>query len=265
MLEYTLLENNYSNGSVPYKKTNQMKQLIGICALLLLMGCHNNATVKPSKFKTIMIKSLGEVEALPDMATFHINLNCLDKSINTSKKCLVDKSNELHNKLQSFGISKDDILTTSVDLNKSYSWRPNSRVFEGYRSSTTIYITVMDIEKLDEIYTELLENRNLDLGGLSYSHSRIDSLKNEAHINALEKSGILTDKLLEKLPESKKEILKIGNIEIVASLPETNESKFADLYDYAMEEAESSYKKSIAISKGTVRVTATLYVEYQIK
>ena len=239
-----------------------MKQIIAIFFLLVIVSCQNNSTIEPSKFKTIMIKSYGEIETLPNMATFHIDLNCLDKSIKTSKKCLVDKSNELHDKLQTFGIHKDDILTTSVDMNKSYTWRNNSSVFEGYRSSTTIFITVRNIDKLDEIYTELLENRNLDLGGLSYSHTELDSLKNEAYVNALEKSGKLSDKLIEQIPESKKEILKIGNIEITASLPESNESKYEAEYD--MEEVVSK-NKSIAISKGTVKVTATLYVEYQIK
>ena len=240
-----------------------MKQLIGIFSFLVLVSCQNTSTVESSKFKTIMIKSLGEVETLPDMATFHIDLNCLDKSIKDSKNCLVDKSNELNTKLQSFGINKDDILTTSVDMSKSYAWRNNSSVFEGYKSSTTVFVTVRIIEKLDEIYTELLENRNLDLGGLSYSHSRLDSLKNEAYINALEKSEILTDILLGKLPESKKEILKIGNVEISASMPEANDSKYEAEFD--MEEVSVLKNKSIAISKGTVRVTATLFVEYQIK
>jgi hypothetical protein len=32
-----------------------------------------------------------------------------------------------------------------------------------------------------------------------------------------------------------------------------------------MEEMDVSKNKSVAISKGTVKVTATLYVEYQIK
>ena len=240
-----------------------MKQLIGIMSLFVLIGCQNNTPIERSKFKTIMIESFGEIEVLPDMATFYIDLNCLDKSIKPSKKCLVDKSNELRDKLLSFGIDKGDILTTSVDLNRSYTWRNSSRVFEGYRSSTTIFITVKNIESLDEIYTELLENRNLDLGGLSYSHSKLDSLKNEAYVNALEKSNILTDKLLSKLPESEKEILKIGNVEITASLPESYDLKFDDAY--AMEESEVVKNRSIAISKGTVKVTATLYVEYQIK
>ena len=240
-----------------------MKQIIGILSIMILVSCQNNPIVEPSKFKTIMIKSYGEVEKLPNMATFHIVLNCLDKSIKTSKKCLVDKSNELHDKLQTFGVDKDDILTTSVDMSKSYAWRNNSSVFEGYRSSTTVFITVRDIDKLDEIYTELLENRNLDLSGLSYSHSEIDSLKNEAYVNALEKAGILSDKLIAQIPETKKEILKIGNIEIAASMPQVNETKYEAGYE--MVGTIVSQNKSIAISQGTVKVTATLFVEYQIK
>ena len=239
-----------------------MKKLFGISALLLLASCQQNATVDPSKFKTVMIQSMGEVETLPDMATFFIELNCVDKSVLTSKKCLIEKSNELHRKLHSFGINKEDILTTAVKMNKSYAWRNNSSVFEGFRSSTSIFITVKNIDKLDQIYTELLENRNIELGGLSYSHSKIDSLKNQAYLNALEKSAVLTDKLLEKLPETTKEILKIGNVAISASFPEPRNQKFLEQNEVA---ADATSDSSIAISKGTVKVSATLYVEYQIK
>lgn len=240
-----------------------MKKIIGILSVLILASCHNNSTQEQAKFKTIMIKSFGEIETLPDIATFNISLNCLDKSIKASKKCLVDKSNELNSKLLSFGINQDDILTTSVDMNKSYRWSINTRVFEGYKSSTRMFITIRDINNLDEIYTELLENRNLDLGGLSYSHSKLDSLKNEAYVDALRKSGVLADKLLIELPESKKEVLKIGNVEISASTPKKFESKY--VAEYEMDVSFVSKNKSIAISKGTVIVNATLFVEYQIK
>lgn len=240
-----------------------MNKLLGIIFILSFVSCQNEETVERSKFKTIMIKSYGEVETLPDMATFHIDLDCLDKNIKVSKNCLIDKSNELIEKLQSFGIIEDDILTTSVNMSKSYTWRNSSNVFEGYRSSTTVFITIRNIEKLNEIYTELLGNQNLYLSGLNYSHTKLDSLKNEAYVNALDKSGMLADRLLDKLPESNKEILKIGNIEISASTPQVNESKNEALYK--MENNMISGNKSIAISKGTVRVNATLFVEYQIK
>ncbi len=191
---------------------------MSVLSILLLLCCQQNTEY--SKFKTVMLKSQGEVETLPDMATFQINLSCLKWSIKESKNCIVDKSNELHAALQSFGIKESDILTTSVNMNKSYVWQNSKRVFKGYDSSTSLYVTVRDIDKLGEIYTELLDNSELTLGGLSYSHSQLDSLENAAYVAALENSKVLTDKLLERLPESKKEILKIGNVEISASLPE---------------------------------------------
>lgn len=241
-----------------------MRNLIGVFCLLTMMGCQQVSTGEPSRYKTIMIKAVGEAETLPNMATFHIDLSCMDRSVKTSKKCLVDKSNELHTELRTFGIDADDILTTSVNMDKSYAWRNNSSVFEGYRSSTTVFVTVRDIEKLDEIYTELLENRNLELSGLSYSHSAIDSLSNVAHVNALEKAGILADELLGQMPGSKKEILKIGNVEITASLPEPWEAKF-EVENERRYKDDMAADRTIAISKGTVVVSATLYVEYQIK
>ena len=241
-----------------------MKYILALLISLSLVSCQTDSTLAPSKFKTIMIKSVGEVEALPDVATFHINLNCLQKSVKVSKQCLVDKSNELNSKLLSFGIKQDDILTTSVNMNKSYTWRNNSQVFEGFNSSTTIHVTLRDINKLDQIYTELLENRNLDLNGLAYSHSKIDSLKNDAYVDALKKSDILADKLLAELPSSEKEILKIGNVEISASMPESNQLREQEQEGYAVAEV-AAQNRSIAISKGTVLVKATLFVEYQIK
>ncbi len=237
-----------------------MKNLIAVCLVLLLMGCRHSSGVDPM-FKTIMIKSVGTIETVPDQATFSINLHCLDQSVKSSKHCLVLKSNELVNKLQSMGVKKSDILTTSVTLDKSYSWRNNSNIFEGYRSATSIIVTVKNIDSLDEIYTELLENRNLELGGLEYSHSRIDSLHNEAYAEALKKSGVLVDKLLEKLPENDKEVLKIGNVEITASTPKENRA----WGDAVKTEEATIGNQSIGISTGTIRIDATLYVEYGIK
>lgn len=240
-----------------------MKKILGIVVISIFISCNSSSNSGSARMKTIVIKSIGEVETLPDLATFHISLNCLKKSVKSSKQCLVDKSNDLNSQLLSLNIDQDDILTTSVDMNKSYTWNNNTREFEGYKSSTRMFITIRDINNLDEIYTELLENRNLELGGLSYSHSKLDSLKNEAYLSALKKSSALADKLLIELPESEKEVLKIGNVQISASTPENTASKYESGNE--MDVSFVSKNKSIAVSKGTVIVNATLFVEYQIK
>ncbi len=240
-----------------------MRKLVLFLGLMILAACGRNASETPSKFKTMMIKSSGEVEVMPDMATFNIDLSCMDKSIKVSKECLVVKSNELNDKLLAYGISKDDLMTTFVNLEKSYTWVKNAQVFEGYKSSTSIQVKLKDLDKLENIYTDLLENENLELGGLYYSHSKEDSLKNEAYLVALKKSEATVDKLLEHLPESKREVLKVGNVEISETAIGENKPAFHD--ESALLEVMDFNVRSISISRGLITVNATLYVEYQIR
>jgi len=238
-----------------------MKNILAIFILAAtLVACQNNVH-HSSMHKSIILESQGKVEVLPDEASFYINLSCLDKSITTAKQCLVDKSNALIDQLTAFGIKKEDIQTTAVDLQKSYEWTNNSQVFVGYRSSTSVHVKMRDINKLDEVYTQLLDNQNLELSGLSYTHSQMDSLKNEAYLDALKKAGVRADKLITELPEKNKEILRISNVQFTSTSPQplmmANAEKRMESTGYDA--------GSIAISKGMIEVNATIYVEYSIK
>ena len=127
--------------------------------------------------RRLPLRPLAKPKLMPNEASFYINLTCLKNTVKLSKDCLVDKSNKINQLLLNYGIKQEDILTTSVNMHKSYTWRSNSRVFEGYNSSSNMIVTIKKIDDLDKIYTELLENRNLELSGLNYKHSEIDSLK----------------------------------------------------------------------------------------
>ena len=239
----------------------KMKRILGVVlSILILASCKDNST--QGNFKTMMIRSVGEVETVPDMASFQINLSCLKKSITDAKTCLVDKSESLHAQLLGFGIDEKDIMTSAVNMNKSYTYERSTRVFQGYEGSTRINITIKDLDQLDEIYSALLENANLELSGLDYTHSKMDSLRNEAHANALTNAGMTADRLLIELPESKKEVLKLGNVQISASTPQANTSSFSDGLEL---KSRGTATNQIAISRGTLVVNATLFVEYLIK
>ena len=123
-----------------------------VIIFIALTGAGMLCATEPNTNKTIKIHSVGEVEVIPDMATFNIDLNCLDVNLANSKKCLVEKSASLIKKLQSSGIASKDIMTTSVNMQKSYTWQNNKRVFEGYKTSTSIFVTVRDINKLQAVY-----------------------------------------------------------------------------------------------------------------
>lgn len=237
-----------------------MKNLLALCLMLVtITSCQMNTstTATSSKMKTFMIESVGKVETMPNEASFYINLSCVDKSVAAAKECIVKQSNELMARLLAHGLKKEDIQTNNISLDKSYSWTNNTRVFEGYRSSTSLTVKVRDLDKLDVIYTDLLENEHLDLGGLSYSHSDMENLKNQAYVNALKKADVLAEKLLAELPEKNKEVLKIGNVQITSSNPVAQDTR--------MMYAKAEDAGSIAISTGMITIQATLYIEYLIK
>lgn len=241
-----------------------MRTLTIFIAFLMIAGCRVGNTQNQSPVKTMVLKSVGEIETLPDMATFQINLSCLETTVLESKECLVEKSNTLDEQLRGFGIAPKDLLTTAVRLNKKYRWSNGEQQFIGYESSTSITVTVRSLDSLSLIYSTLLENKNLDLGGLSYSHSDMDGLKNKAHADALAKANSLADELLAQLPETEKEIVRIGNVAPEVSLPvydaQRNLNKSAE-YSIALSEEPGD----VPINKGTLRIYAVLFVEYQIR
>jgi len=208
-------------------------------------------------YKTILLKTTGSVEIEPDEASIRIQLNCVDKDISTAKNQLIKKADMLYASLKKHGINDKDILTTRVDMNKDYTWKNNTYVFKGYKASTTTNVKVRDLKILEDLYPELLSNEQLTVGGLSYQHSKMDSLNEVAYLNALEKAKTLADKIISTLPEQNKVITQISNIEITKS-GNTNERKLKGL-----QESEIN-RSAMTINVGNMIAQKQLYVEFKI-
>jgi uncharacterized protein len=230
-----------------------MKRVFLILPFLMLVGCNPE-----NDYKTILLKASGTVEIAPDEASIIITASCLNKDIRQAKSCLIDITSNLDNDLRSFGIQKEDILTTNVNLNKQYIWSNNSEVFNGYSASTTTSVRVRDLKILDELYTNLLSNDKLTVGSLTYGHSKMDSINNMAYIRALENANMLADQILTRLPEKNKSILQVSNFEITKS-----ESNQEIKYERLAENQELN-KSNITINFGNMVAVQQLYVEYKI-
>jgi len=230
-----------------------MKRVLFILPFVLLLSCNPK-----NDYKTILLKASGTVEIAPNEASIMITASCLNIDIKQAKSCLIDITSNLDNDLRDFGIQKEDILTTNVNLNKQYIWSNNSEVFNGYSASTTTIVRVRDLKILDELYTNLLSNDKLSLGSLTYSHSKMDSINNMAYIKALENANKLADQILTQLPEKNKSILQVSNFEITKgeTKPEINNER--------LEEAQVLSKSNLTINFGNMVAVQQLYVEYKI-
>ena len=61
------------------------------------------------------------------------------------------------------------------------------------------------------------DDQNINISGLTYEHSKIDSLRNEVYVQAMNNANSLVEKLLEKLPEDHYEIVQVGNTQLESS------------------------------------------------
>jgi uncharacterized protein YggE len=232
-----------------------MKTIIFLLSAVLLFGCNNTIDNNNKSNSTILLKSTGFIESVPDEATIYIHLSCVDKNIQRAKSCLIDKTEKLTSELLSSGIQKPDILTTNVNLNKEFNWINNSNVFKGYNASTSMNVKVRDLEILDGLYTKLLGNEQLTIGSLTYQHSNIDSLNALAYIKALESADYTAEKILDQLPQENKEIIQISNIEISRSDNRLKAMSF---------EADLREENQMTVNVGNIVVEQRLFVEYRI-
>lgn len=239
-----------------------MKNNIIAISIITLFIVQYSFGQQTNRIKTLMLQSSGKVEVAPDKASFSISLECLDKSVLESKNCLTEKSNTLHKQLITLGVKKDDLMTMAVTMNKSFRYENGKRLFEGYKSSTSMKVTLRELNLLEEIYSALLENENLTIGGLNFTHSEMEILRNKAYVKALKNANALADALMCELPEKEKEIIKLGNVSFKSSVPQQRQNESV----VRMADAEGMMaKQNVAVSTGLITVYASLLVEFEIR
>lgn len=235
------------------------KHLIFI-VFILIVSCSPREERQP--LKTLNVKSEGSLAVEPDMASFSLRASCVDRDIKAAKRCLVETTNTLNKQLKEIGIPSEDLASTALNMEKQYTWNRNSRVFEGYNVSTELFIKVTNIRLLEKLYTQLIENPKISLYGLSYGHSQMDSLKDEAYSQALKNAGRTANKIASGLPgDIHLDILQVGNVKFQSSAPS---SRYGGAVEEIQTEARDMMANSapIAINNGMINVKATLYVEY---
>lgn len=87
--------------------------------------------------KTITVKGTGSVSVQPDLTIVSLTLKSLDKDYEKAMQYASEKLSALQSALENIGFAKDDLKTTSFNVNTEYeSVRDKNgnykSVFEGY-------------------------------------------------------------------------------------------------------------------------------------
>lgn len=235
-----------------------MKKIVYIIIVFTLYGCNQLDSKKPVYLN---IQASGEVEVIPDIASITINVSCTNKDLYKSNDCTKKSITELFELFNKHKILKKDYHSSRINLEKEYIWKKNSQVFHGYTSSSTINVLFKDLESMSKVLTRTMLMKNIGVSNLSYSHSRIDKLANDAYLKALNNSQILASEIKNKIKGQSIEILEISNID-------GKFSQHAENKEYLAKRARSNNfaeDSIIKINPGSLKLTKDIYVLYSLK
>ncbi len=233
------------------------KVTIYIFSLLLLAACDS----QQSEQQLITIKAEGRVLVAPNMATLVVHIQCIDRDIEQSTDCLIEKADEVAELARELGIEDNHIQNNGIYQDKEYQWERNTQIFKGYRSSMQTTLTVHDLKILNKLYPSLLKDKNITTTQLQYSRSDQDSLMSIAQTRALKNAENMADNLMNSMGVNEKKLVSIGNVEsAVTALQGYSSSN--ELREQAMVNAESANR--MRINSGQIEISEYLYVTYKI-
>jgi uncharacterized protein YggE len=161
--------------------------------------------------KKISVSGSAETEVTPDIIYISISLKEYLKDGNSKKKVDITMlENELFSAVQKAGVDKENLMINNLS---SYSWVTEKKKNPDFLASKQYRLKVSDLNKFNNIIGAIdpkgIASTNID----SYDYSKIQSLKQELKIKALQAAKAKATYLVEAIGDKLGSALDIQEIE----------------------------------------------------
>jgi uncharacterized protein len=156
---------------------------IGIFLLTSLMVPNPSAARSDEQPRTISVSGSGMVAVTPDMATVRVGVSSRDASPAKALKDNTARVTKLFKTLDTFGLEKRDIQTSSFNVNPVYTRRrpPNTPpVIEAYDVTNMVTLRLRNLDKLGALLEALVIDGANRLNGLSFGVSKPEEQLDQA-------------------------------------------------------------------------------------
>ena len=149
----------------------------------------------------ISVSGTGKVKAVPDVATVSLGVVAQGKDAKEAQNLASDRINKITSFVKGLGVAKEDITTSSANLNPRYDYQNGRNDIVGYDSNQTITVKVRGVDKSNETVGKILagavDNGANQVYGSQFTIDDPDSLKQEARKLAIEKAKVKARELAE--------------------------------------------------------------------
>jgi hypothetical protein len=137
--------------------------IIGICAIIAFALVGNAYKYRSKTMETIVVTGLAEKDFNSDLIVWNGSYSRKSFELKEAYSALKADENAIHTYLLQKGITADNMVFSSVSINKEFNQQTNangqymSQEFTGYNLTQTVKIESNEVEKVDQVSREAAE------------------------------------------------------------------------------------------------------------
>lgn len=119
--------------------------------LVLLVAASAGVRAEPPPPRLVEVSGRGEATATPDRARLSLSAQTTGADVKAAETVVNRIVRETLTMLRAQGLAENDIGTTGFLVQPQYSWRNNTRHFDGYQVERSMDVTVRDLGHLGDV------------------------------------------------------------------------------------------------------------------
>jgi uncharacterized protein YggE len=149
-------------------------------ALLSLMLCSSYAFAQTAEPPQVVVTGEGVVKATPDQAWISIGAESRSKISKEAQQRNADAMTAVLQKIAAFGVTKDAVKTTAIDLQMEFDYANGKQTPRGYVARNTVEVRVDDLAKLGEVLDAVVNSGATMIHGLRFDVKMREQVEAEA-------------------------------------------------------------------------------------
>src|SRR6187402_3465120 len=153
---------------------------IAIALLSLALSSSAAFAQTPAETSQVIVTGEGLVKATPDQAWVTIGAESRSKVSKEAQQRNAEAMTAVQQKIAGFGVPKEAIRTTAIDLQMEFDYANGKQTPRGYVARNTIEVRVDDLAKLGDVLDAVVNSGATMIHGLRFDVKQRDQIEGQA-------------------------------------------------------------------------------------
>jgi uncharacterized protein len=232
-----------------------MKMITVALLGLLVSSSVASAQTAAAEPPQIVVTGEGSVKATPDQAWVSIGAESRAKTSKEVQQRNADAMTAVQQKIATFGIPKDAIKTTAIDLQMEFDYANGKQTPRGYVARNTVEVRVDDFAKLGDVLDAVVGSGATTIHGLRFDVKQREQIEMQALQAAVKNATAKAQAIASGSQRTIDRVLRIEEQFMGGGDP------MPMVRQYAMAKAESS----TPVAAGEIEIRAQVRMSVAIK